>query len=342
MLGEIKKELIHNPEKLKEALEYFGYCNITIRAKYIQFGRDENSSHKSIVIKLEHNDYLYVHDYARNIQMDIFSYIMKQRNVEFSKVLNVVKGILKITDYYEYFDNRGVFGGFYDRIRKRRASQIKVLDNSILNGYVGCGNLRFLRDNISLASQRFFDIRYDVESQAIVIPIYDQVGQLIGIKVRCNYDVPDGEMKYYYLYPCAITQTLYGYSHNYEYLVNNIVYLFESEKSVMQCYSYGIRNCVALGSGSISPKQVQMLLELNPRKIVFLHDVGYGYENIMRNINMVKAYSRFSEVGLGYWDYFGKSYENKVSPSDLGKEILENILDKEIRMIGDDVDGAEL
>lgn len=342
MLADIKKELINHPDKLKDVLEHFGYCNIVIRPKYISFGRDEKSSKKSIVINLENNEYLYTIDYARNIRKDIFSYIIEQRKVEFIDVLNEVRHALGITDYYDFFDNKGIFGGFYEKIRKRRTNKVNTYDDSILDCYVNCGNIRFLADNISLLSQKFFKIKYDVESQGIVIPIRNQFGQLMGVKERFNYDVPDGEMKYFYAVPCSMNQTLFGYSQNYEFLVDNTIYIFEAEKSCMQCYSYGIRNCVSLGSGSISIQQVKMLLELNPKRIIFLHDVGYGLENIMRNIDMVKNYSRFTEVELGYWSYFGRGYENKVSPSDLGKEWLENILQNEITMIGDEDDEDEL
>lgn len=342
MLADIKKELINHPDKLKDVLEHFGYCNIVIRPKYISFGRDEKSSKKSIVINLENNEYLYTIDYARNIRKDIFSYIIEQRKVEFIDVLNEVRHALGITDYYDFFDSKGIFGGFYEKIRKRRTNKVNTYDDSILDYYVNCGNTRFLADNISLLSQKFFSIKYDVESQGIVIPIRNQFGQLMGVKERFNYDVPDGEMKYFYAVPCSMSQTLFGYSQNYEFLVDNTIYIFEAEKSCMQCYSYGIRNCVSLGSGSISIQQVKMLLELNPKRIIFLHDVGYGLENIMRNIDMVKNYSRFTEVELGYWSYFGRGYENKVSPSDLGKECLENILQNEITMIGDEDDEDEL
>ena len=342
MLADIKKELINHPDKLKDVLEHFGYCNIVIRPKYISFGRDEKSSKKSIVINLENNEYLYTIDYARNIRKDIFSYIIEQRKVEFIDVLNEVRHALGITDYYDFFDNKGIFGGVYEKIRKRRTNKVNTYDDSILDCYVNCGNTRFLADNISLLSQKFFNIKYDVESQGIVIPIRNQFGQLMGVKERFNYDVPDGEMKYFYAVPCSMSQTLFGYSQNYEFLVDNTIYIFEAEKSCMQCYSYGIRNCVSLGSGSISIQQVKMLLELNPKRIIFLHDVGYGLENIMRNIDMVKNYSRFTEVELGYWSYFGRGYENKVSPSDLGKECLENILQNEITMIGDEDDEDEL
>ena len=334
--------MLDNPEKLEELLEYFNFYNIHIHQSYISFGRAIDSSKKSIVIRLEKNDYLYVSDYARNINQDLFTYISEQRLVDFKDIISVVRKILKIDDFSIFREPQGIFGGFYEKIRKKNEYTCRTYDESILNKYVALANMRFIRDNITIDAQQFFNIRYDVESQGIVIPIYNQVGELMGVKVRCNYDVQDGEMKYYYLIPCQMSQTLYGYSQNYNYLVNNVIYIFESEKSVMQCYSYGIRNCVALGSGSISRKQVQMLLELNPKKIIFMHDVGFDLENILRNINIVKSYSRFSEVELGYWDYFDRLYDDKVSASDLGKKELLRIMDTEIKMIGDDEDEEEL
>ena len=334
--------MLDNPEKLEELLEYFNFYNIHIHQSYISFGRAIDSSKKSIVIRLEKNDYLYVSDYARNINQDLFTYISEQRLVDFKDIISVVRKILKIDDFSIFREPQGIFGGFYEKIRKKNEYTCRTYDESILNKYVALANMRFIRDNITIDTQQFFNIRYDVESQGIVIPIYNQVGELMGVKVRCNYDVRDGEMKYYYLIPCQMSQTLYGYSQNYNYLVNNVIYIFESEKSIMQCYSYGIRNCVALGSGSISRKQVQMLLELNPKKIIFMHDTGYDLENILRNINMVKSYSRFSEVELGYWDYFDRLYDDKLSPSDSGREELLRIMDSEIKMIGDDEDENEL
>lgn len=339
MLEDVKKELLNHPDKLKDVLEYFGYCNIVIREKYMQFGRDEFSSKKSIVINLKENRFLYVHDYARNIQKDLFSYIMSQRHVEFVTVLNEVKKVLGITDYFDFFGKRGIFGGFYERVRKKRSnSESKIYDESVLDQFVPVGNLRFLHDHISLNAQKFFEIGYDVESQGITIPIRNEFGQLMGVKERFNYEVEDGEIKYFYHSPCQMSNTLYGYSQNYVYLTGETVLIFEAEKSVMQCYTYGIRNCVALGSGSISRKQIQMLLELNPQKVIFMHDVGYKLEYIMRNIDFLKGYSRFVELEIGYWDFFGKGYTDKVSPSDIGKQKLDYILKNEIKMIGDDGD----
>ena len=333
LLEDIKKELISHPEKLKDVLEHYNYHNIVIRNTYMSFGRSEESSKKAIVIRLQNNDFLWIMDYSRNINKDLFSYIMEQRKVTFSDVLNTVKITLGISDYYDFFDSkRYVFGGFYERIRKRDTCKIRTYDESILKPFKRCGNRRFMRDNISLASQKYFNIRYDVESQSIVIPIYDQVGQLMGAKARCNWEVEDGEMKYYYLMPCQASLTLFGFCQNYSHLVNNTVYIGESEKFVMQCYSYGYRNAVGLMSGSLSNHQAKMILELNPERVVFLHDNKYPIENIIRNIKKLKDYSRFYEFEIGYWDWTKCNYTEKVSPTDMGKIIFEDIITNKIKV----------
>lgn len=331
MLGEIKKELIETPEKLKDVLEYFDYCNIVVRRNYIQFGRNKDSSPKSIVIQLKNNDWCWVNDYARNINKDIFSYISIQRCIPFVDVVKQIKNILGIDDYYSNKKPYRPFGGFYDSIYQPYKQELKIYDESILSEYVKCPNLRFLKDHISLKIQKEFDIRFDVVSQAIVIPVRDEIGRLVGVKERFNYDVEQGEMKYFYSYPCNMSQVLYGFSQNYTELADNKIYIFEAEKSVMQAASYGIKNCVALGSGSLSSRQSELIMSLHPRQVIFMHDVGYAFENIVRNMEKLSEYVRFSGTEIGYWDYSDILYENKVSPTDMGKDMFEYIIANEIK-----------
>lgn len=332
MLTEIKQKLLNQPEMIVSLLERYGYAHIKLHREYITCGRDESSSPKSIAIWIKDNDYLYVKDYPRGIHQDLIAYLMEQRGVEFKTVINTIKSILGIDDYWSYFQQKPkVFGGFYDKIRKKNEPvPVRTIPEDTLKKFEFAYNERFLRDNITLRAQQFFGIRYDIDNGGIVIPIYTQLGQLMGIKERCNYDEPDNPMKYWYPYPCQMSQTLYGFSQNYEYLQSGTILVFESEKSVMQCYGYGIRNCVSLGSGSISLAQCKMIMELRPKKVVFLHDVGYEMSSIERNMLMVKRYSRFSEVEVGYWDFTNKDYPDKASPSDLGCDELKRILQTEI------------
>lgn len=342
MLEDIKKELLKYPEKLREVLEHYGYCNVIIRPSYMQFGRDEFSSKKSIVIRLEDNDYLYVHDYARSFNADIFTFITTQRKVEFVDVLNTIKKVLNISSYSDFFGKKGIFGGFYERVRKRKTIQTKTYDDSILNKYQAFPNIRFIRDHIPIETQKYFDIRYDVESQGIVIPIRDIYGQLIGVKERFNYDIEDGEMKYFYPVSCRSSETLFGYSQNYPYLTDGTILIGEAEKFTMQCHGYKIRNAVSMMSGDLSLQQAKLIVSLHPKQVIFMHDQGYDFEYIQRNINTLRRYSKFAEFEIGFWDWTKSQYAPKVSATDMGKETFEYILKNEIVMVGDDENINEL
>ena len=338
MIEYVKSKLLKDPEKIKEYLEYFDFHKISIRTNYMSFARsnDADSSPKSIVIRLTNNDALLVHDYPKAIVCDIFNYVIKMRGKTFKEVFSEAKRILGIDSSYFYEERTTApFGGFYRNIKRQKDVQLKTYDDSILDDYIPCGNERFLRDGISLETQRKFNIGFSVVDQAITIPIWDEVGNLIGVKMRCNHDVQDGEQKYWYDFPTMMSQTLYNYANSYEHLESaDIIYILEAEKGCMQYISkLGLYNCVGLGSGSISKKQVQMLLSLNPNKIVFLHDVSYEKEAIMKNIQTVKAYSRMKQIDVGYWDNEKKGYEDKVSCTDLSVEKLEYILENEIKFI---------
>lgn len=345
MIADINEMLFKNPESIRTVLEHFGYCNVAIHSTYISCGRDEQSSKKSIVISLKNNhNRLYITDYARNINKDFYSFICTQRGVEFKDVLYQVKNALGIKDYYSLFEKKvGLFGGIYSRVNKPGSvSAIKTYDESVLTRYRNIPNTRFIKDHISIAAQRKFNIGYDIESQCITIPIYTQFGDLMGVKARCNWEVEDGEQKYYYLLPCQASKTLYGYAQNYSSLESNRVYVFESEKSVLQCYSYGITNAVALGSGSVSIHQARMIHELHPTEIILMHDTGYQIDYIKRNIAMIKRQSIFSNAKIGYWDSDNRGYEDKLSPSDKGRCFLVNVIKNEIKMIGDEITEEEI
>ena len=335
MLGEVKKKLLEEPEYLQQVLEDFGFGHVKIHRTYVSFGHDESTSAKSVVIKLENNNYCYVNDYSWNINKEIFSYIMEVKNVTFSEVLGVIRSIFGEIDFDNYQRTRRAFGGWYDSIKEKSSiEQVKTIDMSELDQFENICNMRFLKDNISLEAQRHFKIMFDEESNGIVIPIFSGTGQLMGAKERCNYDSdsPDFQ-KYWYKIPCLESNTLYGYFENYKHLTDGKIYLLESEKSVMQAYSYGHHEEVALGSGSLSDRQIEMILELNPKEVVFLHDQGFDHSSMMRNIDRLRNFTRFLDLKIGYWDWTNKDYPAKVSPTDMGKAVYEYILANEIKYI---------
>lgn len=333
-MKDIKKQLISNPETIVEILEAFDFCKISFNRDRteIRCARDCDGNATSIRIK---TDTLSAVDFARSISSDLIGLIIEERNISFIDVLNVIKKVLGINSFYNFSEQREAFSGIYKKIKNHNSSikENKVYDISVLENYEAIPNLRFLKDNISIETQRVFGIRFDNASQMIIIPIYNIYGELVGIKGRANWKIEDEESKYLYLLPCSVSQTLYGYHINYKYLVNaETIYIYEAEKSVMQCYTYGIFNCVALGSHNISDTQIKKLLELNPKKIVFMFDEGLEIEEILNNIAKCMKVSSMKNVQYGYWN-FNKDLQNKNSPSDYGKERLLEIVEKEVYLI---------
>lgn len=336
MLQYIKKQFIENPDKLKDFLEQFGYCNIKHYPTRVQFGRDDRSGRNAIYIYLTNNENLFATDKARNINVDIFSMVIEHRGVEFREVLSVAKSVLGIDNFYdiEFADKKVLFGGYFNKIKKRSKNQYKVYDESILDKYDNAGNIRFLRDNISLKTQKKFGIRYDILSQGIVIPIYNEFGELIGVKERKNCNADETDMKYFYDVPCSPSNTLYGYSQNYQWLVNaDNILVYEAEKSTMQCDSYDIHNCVSLFCCSLTSAQAKLLVALHPKRITFMLDKGLDKQVLERNIEILRKYSKHFSIEIAYWDSELSNLADKSSPSDHGKSVLEYILNNETKVV---------
>ena len=332
MIQELKKQLLENPENICSLLEEFEFEHITLKRNEIRFARNREGG-QNIRIKLENNDYLNVTDYARSEHCDIVSYIIKEKHTDFRTVLTTIKRILHLSDDWRPQNRRLIFGGVYEKITHREDSPPETYDESVLDNYLKIPNERFQRDNISLETQMRFGIGYSVETDRITIPIRDQHGSIIGIKGRRNYETDNvDDTKYLYLVACQMSKTLYGYSENYSNMYGKTVMVFESEKSVLQCASYGYHNTVALGSNSLSEYQAKMLLSLNPSRVIFMLDNDLPLENTKRNIDMLRSVATMRDLQISYFDWTEcLDLPDKSSPSDEGKEILDNILKENIK-----------
>lgn len=327
MLKQLKRELLQSPQSIVNILEQYDFYKVRIQNNEIRCGIGEGHNPTSIRIKLVNNDNLFVSDYSRAISYDLINYIIKTRKAEFSDVLKVIKSELGISDFYEFSTKQSIFGGFYDRIRKKDSElYVKTYNETLLSEYQNVYSARFLKDNISFSAQDYFHIGYDTISQRITIPIYNAYGELIGVKGRATWETAEDEPKYLYIVPCPMSSTLYGYCQNYSYLCENDVYVFEAEKSVLQCYSFGVRNCVSLGSNSLSNTQCKLLMSLNPTRIIFILDKGLDYENTKRNSELLNAYLRMSDTKIFWWDWTkNTTLPDKASPSDFGRENFNRI-----------------
>lgn len=188
---------------------------------------------------------------------------------------------------------------------------LKPIPEKVLSYYLPYGNYLFERDGISLATQKFFEIGYDGQTNRISIPVRDEFGSLISVKGRLLQEyIEEGRSKYLYLYNCNKGRILYGLYQNLDAILRQgKVFVGESEKFVMQIYEMGYYG-VATGGSKISKHQINMLTRLGVQ-IIFAYDKDIEKEQLKNIVSQfvdgVPVYAIIDENNI---------LEEKESPSD--------------------------
>lgn len=334
---ELKKRLADNPDEIIQILEYWEFSNVRKHSSYISCGREKDCNPNRLCIYFN-NSFLNYVDFVSGKQGDLFSMIITHRDLSFFEVIFEIETLLGIETSYEPDSSRlAFFGGLYSNLRVDNEYEAPVpIAASCLDRYKRVPNLRFLKDGISLKAQKKFNIRYDIERGNIVIPIYSPTGYLMGVKARIDQDAHLLNGKYFAIEEYQRNKTLYGYSQNYEYLYKaDRVYVFESEKAVMQAYSFGERRCVAMGGSFLSAAQAKLLIDLNPASIILAMDKGIevdrsgvlwgNLETLQRALpTMISIKIQVLEMT---WDL---DVPDKWSPTDLGKEDFKRVIEEDL------------
>lgn len=130
------------------------------------------------------------------------------------------------------------------RLQNMRDRENNVLDKErVFNWYRKLPHEIFLKDGISVETQREFEVMFDDDTQRIVFPIYNMDGELISIKGRYVGKDPWvlEEIKYLYLYSFDKSIELFNLHRALPYIKGEVI-VFESEKSCMLAHQYGFKN----------------------------------------------------------------------------------------------------
>jgi DNA primase len=332
---EVKEKLLEQPESIEHILDTFGFDKIRIRNRELRCAFEPGMNPTAVVIRLQDNENLFVKDYERNLSLDLINYLVKSKNIPFKDVMNVIKQELHLDSIYNYKRKSGLFGGLYDKISRSNGEiSVTTYPEEILKQYGQTPNLLWLKDGISLSTQRKWGIGYDVLSQRITFPIRTSTGEIMAIKGRLNGTPEEFEPKYLYIENGPMSQTLFGYSENYSSLYENEILVVESEKSVLILDSWGYNNVVALGSNSLSPTQAKLLISLNPKRVTFLLDKSLSLDNTKRNAELLKTFCTMRQLEIRYWNWEDNiTLDDKAAPCDDTKAEFEYILQHEIEPI---------
>ncbi|PKR83525.1 toprim domain-containing protein [Heyndrickxia camelliae] len=324
------KERIINDDKIIDVLEALGMHHINPNnSKYITCGMPDGDRINSTVI---YTDNLHVDAYTRNIidpygGSDIISLVSF---INGTYITESIKWLCDVCEY-DYYGQEIKKSKFAEWIRDmwkvsqeskdEDSEKLKPLDERILNYYGNYVNDLFEKDGISYETQIEFELGYDLFYHMVTIPIRDELNFLVGVKGRLFKEkVNDDENKYLYLHSCAKSKVLFGLNKTKQYIKERQeVIVVESEKAVMQLWTLGIKNAVAIGGHILSPTQVKKLTYLNV-PIVIAYDQGaeIGKDGKVDKTFYPNEFNKFLENQTVYclYDKAGKILNEKESPSD--------------------------
>lgn len=325
----LKIKLFENKKAIIELLEYYKFYGIQASSKEIRCARDKFGGKTAIKITLNKN--LTSVDFARNVEGDIFSIICSTKDVSLYEVVQKSKTILGITTDIPKIEKKVAFGGFFDKFKKgvKEEVELKTYSEDILLEYDNGYNLRFLRDGISLETQKKFNIGYCNYTDRITVPWRDLQGSIIGIMGRYNGNNKDIS-KWFPIISFPKSKSLYGYSENYCHIVENeTIYIGESEKFVLQLSTIAYYNCVSLGGNNITDYQAKAIIKTFPKRIIFCYDEGLDLSIIINQCLKVKKLAELLNIKVGY--IYDRNNDilplnSKDSPSDLGKQKFERLV----------------
>lgn len=275
------KEYIYENNLIGNILESIGCHHIKEKDNFFQCCNKDGDNPTAICVYK--NESLNVINYTRNITSkncaDLFDLVCFNEDLTFFEGLKYVCSVIGIEYYHDFTEDIPEsllltqlildMSGSADENRDR---PLKPIDPKILSYYKNYVNDMFLKDNISYETQQEFGIGYDEQTNRITIPIFSEIGDLVGVKGRLFKEkLEKDELKYLYLEPTSRARILYGLNKTIEYIKEaGRVYVVEAEKGVLQGYSYGTRNIVATGGKEFSKTQIEMLTRLGVQIVLCL------------------------------------------------------------------------
>lgn len=278
------KEYIYANEYIEQILTSIGCHHIKRRDGFYQCANTDGDNRTAICVY--NNESLITINYTRKMikasrTTDLIDLVCYTKNISFFEGLKYICDEIGLSYYHDFDEDIPESLRVIKLIEEmdtnfdadNNESKIVPISENILSYYKPYKNYLFYNDNISWETQEEFEIGYDEFSNRYTIPIRSELGDLIGVKGRYFWnEVPKNENKYLYLEPCAKSKVIYGLHKTMPYIkANNRIYVGESEKFVLQLWSYGFKNCGSIGGKCVSQWQIEMLVRLGI-EIVFCFD----------------------------------------------------------------------
>ena len=275
-----------------EILQCIGCHHIHYHSSGYWTCANKDGDNKQAIV-IWNNENLPCKNYTRQMtkldrKTDIIDLVCYTNNMTFPEALKYLCDILGIEYYHDFNADVPESLQITDLILKMNNHHefdidepLKPISPKILTYYKNRVNDLFLNDHISYETQQEFQIGYDDFTNRITIPIFSEIGDLVGVKGRLfKKQLNEYDLKYIYLEPCQRSNIIYGLNKTIPYIKRaGKIFVPEAEKGVLQLWDYGDRNVGATGGKELSTQQIELLTRLSV-DIILVQDKDVGIEEL--------------------------------------------------------------
>lgn len=342
---------IYNEDRIEELLEHLGCWDIMTEQYGILYvaGLPEGDNSRSVQIK--NTESLSVNIRSKGITGSIFdlvSYIVfgSENEQEMRDTLSKSKfWICNKLNYPEFIDEfYRVTSDIEEPIKnynewlKKASTKVNmsntmnvVLSDKYINEYEIVPYYKWHKEGLSIATQKYFQIGIDVNTERITFPVHNKQGELIGVKGRyCgkNKEIED-KYKYLYLKPCNKSIELFNLHRALPHIKRlKEVIIVEGGKTTMFLTQWKHPNAVSIEGDSLSPMQIKLLKELGlDIKYIFAYDKDKDAEYVKKEASKLTGRMKYGIIDIE------NNLEHKDSPTDKGKEVWDNLYKNNIYKI---------
>lgn len=342
-------EVISNltEQDIIDLMKYFGVTNYKMTPEAIIFPTIcHNIDIDSASMKLYYyRDNHFFYCYTEDGGMSVFKFVeqvYKTRGIDYDWYNDVFLLITKRKKNEGFkTEKRELLGDRYGH--RKRERQLEIYPKGVLDVFEKIYPTQWLEEGISKETMDKFDIKFSISQNKIIIPHYNENGELVGIRGRAlnaweienigKYMPVQIEQKWY-KHPLSLN--LYGLNETKENIKKNgYVCLFEGEKSVLLMDGFKRPNCgVAVCGSSINKFQIDILMKTcAPKEFIICFDkeeegIEDKYFNKLKKLG--EKYSNYGDFSFIY--DFHNRLEMKDSPVDRGEETFNQLLKERVRV----------
>lgn len=270
------------------------------------------------------------YDFSTDKYGDVLQFVMEYNHCNVPQAVNI---LLKYTglseneiEKYNPVDIISFLKKYERQFKKDKCVNYKILGNDYMNRY-SFDESKFdswINEGIPMELIQKYNIRYDSINNAIVIPMYDNHGNIVNVSNRTLYkDFRERKIpKYIYSYGWngGSIDILWGYSFKEnEIKKSNKILIVEGVKSVLKLEAFGYNNAVAILTSHLNSLQLKELLKIGCNEFILALDTNIDIRKD-QNIMKLKRYGNLT---------FIHDYKNRLgmkdSPCDGGKELFDEL-----------------